>query len=63
MYKLTLITKGVKYTSEWLANMIIRDDIISVEKKVFIKMLCNWEAVLAQDFSKIGKVKKEVAIS
>lgn len=41
--------------------MIIRDDMTSQKKDILIEILYNWEAVLAWDFTKIGKVKKKVA--
>lgn len=58
--KFTPITKRARFTPEPLAILIIVDDMTSVEKEVFTKMLYNWETVLAWDFSN-GKSKKKVA--
>lgn len=43
--------------------MIIENGMTKQEKKVFIEILYNKEAILAWDFTKIKKVKKKVAIS
>lgn len=42
--------------------MIIRNAMIFQEKVVLTEMLNNWEVILAWDFTKIGKVKREVAL-
>lgn len=59
--KFTPIAKGARLTPERLAKMIIGDGMTSEEKEVLTEMLYNREAVLAWDFSEMGKVKKEVA--
>lgn len=41
--------------------MIIEDDIISVEKQFLSEILYNWEAILAWDFYKIGKVRNKTS--
>lgn len=43
--------------------MIIGDDIIIEEKNIFIKLLYDWKIILVWDFSKIGKMKKKMALS
>ena len=59
--KFTPIAKGARLTPERLAKMIIGDGMTLQEKEVLTEMLYNREAVLAWDFSEMGKVKKEVA--
>ncbi len=41
--------------------MIIGEGMIAEEKEVLTKMLYNREALLAWDFTEIGKVKREIA--
>ena len=59
--KFTLIAKRARLTPEQLDKKIIRDRITEQEEEVFTEILYNREAVLAWDFMKIEKVKKEVA--
>ena len=60
--KFTPIMKGAGLTLERLAKMIVGNSMTAKEKDVLIKMLYNQKAVLAWDFSEIGKVKREVAL-
>ena len=59
--KFTPIAKGARLTPERLAKMIIGDGMTAQEKDVLTEMLYNREAVLAWDFTEMGKVKREVA--
>ena len=59
--KFTPIAKGARLTPERLGKMIIGDGMTEQEKEVLTEMLYNREAVLAWDFTEMGKVKKEVA--
>lgn len=59
--KFTPTARGARLTPERLAKMIIGDGMSTEEKDVLTELLYNREAVLAWDFSEIGKVKKEVA--
>ncbi len=55
------IAKRAKLTPERLVKLIIGEGMSPQEKDVLIEMLYKREAVLAWDFTEIGKVKKEVA--
>lgn len=59
--KFTPIAKGARPTPERLAKMIVGDAMRSQEKEVLVKMLYSREAVLAWDFTEMGKIKNEVA--
>ena len=59
--KFTPIAKGAKLTSDRLGKMVIGEGMTAQEKEILTKMLYNREAVLAWDFIKVGKVRKEVA--
>lgn len=59
--KFTPIAKKARFTSERLAKMIIEDNMISQEKKVLTKILYNQDVILAWDFTKMRKVKREIA--
>ncbi len=61
--KFTSIAKGARLTLERLGKMIIGDGMMYQEKKVLIERLYTREAVLVCDFTKMGKVKREVAPS
>ena len=58
IFKFIPITKRARFTLEQMDKIIIRDEIIEQEKKVLIKTLYNKEAILAWDFTEIGKVKR-----
>ena len=59
--KFTLIAKVARLTPEWLGKMIIKESMTAQEKEVLTKKLYNREAVLAWNFTEMGKVKREVA--
>ena len=59
--KFTSIAKGARLTPKRLCKMIIEEGMTAQEKEVLIEMLYNRVAVLAWDFTEIGKVKREVA--
>lgn len=59
--KFTPIVKRARLTPERLAKMIVGDVMTAQEKEVLTKMLYNREAVLAWDFTEMGKVNREVA--
>ena len=54
------IAKGARLTLKRLGKMIIGDRMIEQGKEVFTEMLYNREAVLAWDFTEMGKIKKGV---
>ena len=58
--KFTSIAKKARLTSKQLVKIIIGDGMTSQEKDLLVEMLYNREVVLIWDFTKIGKVKKEV---
>lgn len=62
MYQLTpkfiLIIKKARLTFKWLTKMIIDDGITSQEKDLLTKILYNQEVILAQNFKKIGMLRK-----
>ena len=60
--KFILIAKRVRLTPEHLGKMIIGEDMTAQKKKILTEMLYNREAVLAWDFTKIGKVRREVTL-
>lgn len=60
--KFSSIPKGARLSLERLRKIIIQDNKTIQEKEVFTKMLYNREVVLAGNFMKIKKVKKEVAL-
>ena len=59
--KFTPIAKGARFTPEQFGKMIIGEGMTAQEKEVLIEMLYNRKAVLARDFTEMGKVKREVA--
>ncbi len=59
--KFTPIAKGARLTPKRLAKMIIGDGITSHKKDLLTEMLYNREAIIAWDFTEMGKVKKEMA--
>ena len=59
--KFTPIAKKARLTSERLAKMIIGEGMSPQEKNLLTEMLYNREAVLAWDFTEIGKIKKKIA--
>ena len=59
--KFTLIAKETRLTPKRLRKMIMREGMTAQENKIFIKMLYNRKAILAWDFTEMGKVRKKVA--
>lgn len=61
--KFTLISKKARFTFKQLVKMIIGSGMTSQEKNLVTKMIYNQEVILVQDFTKIRKVKKKVALA
>lgn len=59
--KFIFITKNTRLTSKQLTRIIIRDSMTEQEKKILTEILHNRKTIPAQDFMKIGKVKRKVA--
>ncbi len=59
--KFTPIVKRARLTLERLGKTIIGKGMTAQEKEVLTEMLYNREAILAWDFTEMGKVKREVA--
>ena len=61
IFQFTSITKGAELTSNRLAEMIIVDGMTFQENELLTEILYNREAVLAGDFTEMGKIKKKMA--
>src|SRR5204863_2671299 len=59
--KFSDIEKGSRLTEERAAKLIIREELTSKERAMFLEMLYNREKALAFDFSHCGKIRSEVA--
>ena len=59
--KFSSLARGSRLKPERLQKMIVGDGLTPIEKNLLTEMLFNREAALAWDFSKIGRVRPEVA--
>ena len=59
--KSTPIVKGARLTPERLGKMVIGESMTAKEKEILTKIFYNREAVLAWDFTEMGKVRRKVA--
>jgi len=63
MSKFSDIERGSRLIKERLNSLIIKEDLMKQEKKLFIEMFYNREKVLVWEFVEIGKVRLEVISS